>query len=147
MLLGPRKALIRAAESWLGTPFHHFARVRGAGVDCVNLICAVYEAAGLIEPVVLPFYHLDWYLHREEELMLHGILEHHARSVDAPLCGDIAVFRWGRCYAHAAIVEEWPSVIHAFAALGGVVRGDATKYPLLDNGGKPRPVKFYSMLQ
>ena len=33
----PRAAVVKEAESWIGTPFHHAARVKGAGIDCLML--------------------------------------------------------------------------------------------------------------
>ena len=133
------------AERWIGTPYHHAARIHGIATDCVNLLCAVYEEAGLTEHVEPGFYRPDWMLHRGEELFLMGILEAHLREVSRPFPGDVALFRYGRCYSHGAIVVEWPMVIHAFAGLG-VVRGDARRHPLLDGGSRPRAVKFYSKL-
>jgi hypothetical protein len=116
-------------------------------VDCINLLCAVYEEVGLIDHVELPTYPPDWMMHRNEERMLAGIIGCTAREIAVPLLGDVAVFKFGRCYSHGAIVICWPEVIHAMAALGAVVRGDATKHPLLDSKtGAPRAVKFYSVL-
>ena len=142
-----REAIIAAAERWLRTPYHHAARVPGVGVDCVNLLCAVYEEAGVIQHIALPYYPPDWMLHRDEERFMIGIIEARLGQVQRPRAGDIALFRFGRCFSHGAIVTRWPELIHAFASLGCVVRGDATKHPLLDKAGAPRPVKFYSMLQ
>ncbi len=36
-----RAEIVAAARAWLGTPFHHQARVRGVGVDCIGLIIGV----------------------------------------------------------------------------------------------------------
>ena len=140
-----RENLIRAAELWLGTPYHHAARCYGVGVDCVNLLCAVYETAGLIPHIELPHYPPDWMLHRSEELFLLGILDARLHHVQRPEPGDIALFRFGRCYSHGAIVTQWPQLIHAFSGLG-VVRGDARNHPMLEKTGKPRETKFYSIL-
>ena len=38
-----REAVIREAKSWIGTPFHHAARIKGAGVDCLMLLAEIYE--------------------------------------------------------------------------------------------------------
>jgi cell wall-associated NlpC family hydrolase len=138
-----REQIVRAAELWLGTPYHHAARCYGAGVDCINLLCAVYETAGLTPHIELPFYPADWMLHRGEELFMSGV-GHLLHQVQTPRMGDIAIFRYGRCYSHGAIVTAWPGLIHAFAGLG-VVRGDARNHPLLDSSGKQRSVKFYSI--
>jgi hypothetical protein len=50
----------------------------------------------------------------------------------------VALFRFGRCFAHGAIITEWPLLIHAWHS-GGVIRGDALQ-PLLAG----RPVRFFS---
>lgn len=141
-----RGIILAAAERWLGTPFHHAARLHGVGVDCANFLCAIYEEAGLVDYIELPHYPPDWMMHRSEERFLAHVLDARAREVPEPLPGDIALFKFGRCYSHGAIVTQWPEVIHAMAPLGAVVRGDATKYPLLDHGGQPRPVKFYTLV-
>lgn len=143
-----REHLLVVAESWLGTPFHHAARLKGVGVDCANFLAAVYEDAGLIDSVILelPEYPPDWMSHKSEERFLAEVFRIGGQEIESPEPGDVAMFKFGHCYSHGAIVTEWPLVIHAIAPLGEVMRGDATRYPLLDKGGRPRPVKFYSML-
>jgi cell wall-associated NlpC family hydrolase len=137
--------IVAAAEGWLRTPYEHAQRCRGAGIDCINLLCAAYEEAGLVPHIELPFYPPDWMLHRSEERFLTGILDARLQQVAWPGTGDIALFRYGRCYSHGVIVISWPTVIHAFVGLG-VVYGDARRNPLLDAKGEPRLVKFYSLL-
>ena len=133
-----RAAVVAEAESWIGTPFHHAARVKGAGVDCLMLLAEVYERADVARHVEPPFYVPDWHLHQGAERYLEGLL-HHARPIDGPpLPGDIALFRFGRTFSHGAIVARWPRLIHAYWSIG-VVWGDATLYPL-----KERDVRFFS---
>src|SRR5437660_5143962 len=49
MTIGQRRGLVVAeAETWLRTPYHHMARVKGAGADCLTLLAEVYEKAGVI---------------------------------------------------------------------------------------------------
>ncbi len=120
-------------------------RVKGAGVDCATLLAEVYARAGVIPTVAVPFYPPDWHLHRDAERYLGFVLEH-AEEVVAPLPADIALWRFGRCFSHGAIVVEWPLVIHAYAGRGCVME-DAAKarwLAQLSEGGapKPRPVKF-----
>jgi hypothetical protein len=51
--------------------------------------------------------------------------------VPAPEPGDVAIFKFGRCYAHGVIVTKWPLMIHSWVDGGvGVMRGDVTQ-PLL----------------
>ena len=69
------------ARSWLGTPYHHMGRVKGAGVDCAMFPLEVYREAGLIGVVAIPFYPPDWNLHREAERYLEGLMSF-AREID-----------------------------------------------------------------
>lgn len=133
-----RAAVVAEVETWIGTPFHHAARVKGAGVDCLMLLAEVYELAGVAPHIEPPFYVPDWHLHRGAERYMEGLLRH-ARPVDGPpLPGDIALFRFGRTYSHGAIVAHWPRLIHAYWSIG-VVWGNASLYPLKD-----RSVRFFS---
>jgi len=57
-----RQAVIAEAVTWIGTPFHHAARVKGAGVDCLMLLAEVYERAGAAPHIEPPFYVPDWHM-------------------------------------------------------------------------------------
>jgi cell wall-associated NlpC family hydrolase len=136
----PARVLVVAeARTWLRTPWHHRARVRGAGVDCGQLLAAVYEAAGVLPHVESGTYPRDFMCHRDEERMISLVLDH-AREVAAPGPGDIAIWRFGRVYSHAAIVTDWPRIIHAYAQVGEVVEDNATTNQRLAS----RPVRFFS---
>lgn len=132
-----RLAVVTEAEAWLGTPYHHMGRLRGVGCDCLTLLAEVYAAAGVIPTIDIPYYPPDWHLHRGVERYMNGLLEL-AEPADLPGAGDVALFRFGRCFSHGAIVTQWPRLIHAWHA-GGVMHGDATQ-PLL--GG--RAARFFS---
>jgi NlpC/P60 family putative phage cell wall peptidase len=132
-----RAAVVAAAREWVGTPYHHMGRIKGGGTDCLMLLAEVYEEAGIILHVEVPFYPPDWNLHRDAERYLDGVMRY-ARKVTEPQPGDVAVFKFGRCYAHGAIVTLWPLLIHAYVGVG-VVAADATRGALAG-----RPVKFFS---
>jgi NlpC/P60 family putative phage cell wall peptidase len=132
-----RAAVINEAESWIGTPFHHAARVKGAGVDCLMLLAEVYQRAGVCDRIEPPFYVPDWHLHRDAERYMEGLLRY-TSPIDAPEPGDIALFRFGRTFSHGAIVTEWPRLVHAYWSIG-VVWGDANLFPL-----DCRPVRFFT---
>jgi len=134
-----RAAIVAEALSWTGTPFHHAARVKGAGVDCLMLLAEVYERAGIVTRVDPPFYVPDWHLHRDAERYLDGLRSHASEIDGPPLPGDIALFRFGRTFSHGAIVTDWPRLVHAYWAARIVTRADATLYPLAG-----RPVKFFT---
>lgn len=44
-----RTRIACTAREWIGTPFVPHARIKGAGVDCVNLPAAILIEAGVIE--------------------------------------------------------------------------------------------------
>lgn len=116
-----RAAVIAAAQTWRRTPYHHRARVKGAGVDCAQILVAVYSEAGLIEPFDLPMYPPDFMLHRGEEIY-RGIVSRYCRQIDAPGVGDIVLYRFGRCFSHGGIIIDWPGrIIHAHRPDGMVV--------------------------
>jgi cell wall-associated NlpC family hydrolase len=144
--LDPRRlAVIEEAREWLRTPYHHMGRVKGSGADCLTLLAEVYEVAGVLPHVDVPFYPPDWNLHRDAERYLDGLMQY-AREVppiEVPGSGpgtqpgNVAVFRFGRCFAHGAIVVAWPLLIHAWCD-AGVVYGDGSRPPLAG-----RPVRFF----
>src|SRR6516162_6598439 len=135
-----RQAIIDEAKTWIGTRFHHMQAVKGAGVDCLGLIYGVYRAVGLIGDIAIPFYRPDYMHHRDDESYLEGLLQY-GHPVAHPEAGDVALLRYGRVYAHGAIVVEWPRLIHAFAERGEVCWGDGEQGRLLG-----RSVKFVSAL-
>jgi cell wall-associated NlpC family hydrolase len=126
------------SSAWLATPYHHQACVKGAGVDCAMLLVAVYRAAGLIPAIDPRPYPPDWHLHRSAERYL-GWLERYGRETATPSPGDVALFRFGRCFSHGAIVVAWPSLIHAYIG-EGCVWGNAERAPLVG-----RPLRFFSL--
>jgi len=113
-----RTAVVAEAMSWLRTPYHHHARVKGVGVDCAQLPIGVYSAVGLIEPVK-PSYVRDWHLHRGEELYLQWVLRY-AVEIDRAdvLPGDLGLWKFGRTFSHGAIAVEPPLFVHAWIDRG-----------------------------
>ncbi|MGA9822239.1 MAG: hypothetical protein WBQ36_11675, partial [Desulfobaccales bacterium] len=66
---------------------------------------------------LIPNYPQQWHLHRGEERYLQMIQTLGGREINTtPLHGDIAVWKIGRAYSHAAIVLLWPCIIHAAAS-------------------------------
>lgn len=128
---GQRVAIVAEAQSWINTPFAHQGKVKGAGVDCGQLIAAVYETVLDWSPFDFGNYPKAWMLHRDEDAEFYlGIVKQHCVETREPLPGDIALFKYGRAYSHGAIVKSWPLVIHADARVRKVVLEDASKMPL-----------------
>lgn len=138
-----RKEVVAEAKSWIGTPYHHAADVKGHGVDCAMLLVRVYCDLGLIEPFDPRPYTHDWFLHRNEERYLTSLLKLSV-EVREPNDGDVVLFRVGRCFAHAGIVSrvEPLTIIHAFANAGCVVQDIIVQNPELSN--RMKSAKFAS---
>ncbi|WP_243729295.1 hypothetical protein [Paludibacterium purpuratum] len=130
--------------TWLRTPYHHAARVKGAGVDCAQILIAVYSEVGLIDDFQPDDYPSDWMLHRSEERYLSHVTQY-AHQVEAPKPGDLIVWKFGHCFSHGAIVVDYPLIIHAYRPEQMVVMGDATQPALARCGAKEREVTYWSL--
>lgn len=110
-----RAAIVAEARKWIRTPYHNCADVRGAGVDCGMLIVRVFVDTGLCAPFDPRPYPRDWHLHRGDERYL-GFVFDRTAEVEAPQLGDVAVFRFGRCYSHGGIVTVTQplTIVHAY---------------------------------
>jgi len=125
-----RQSIVEEAKTWLGTPFHHEAHVKGAGVDCGTLIAEVFERAGLIPHVDIPHYTRDFMLHRDEEWYLSLVLEYFNEIATNLLPGDIVLMKNGRLFSHGMIVVNYPLVIHASSTDKIVIYADISMLPL-----------------
>ena len=122
-----RSNIVRAAREWLGTPYHHHARVKHGGADCAMFPLSVYQECGVLpRDYRPPEYSVQWHLHRSEELYLKEIEKFVVETDAPPQPADFVVFRFGRTYSHGAIVVEWPIVIHSYIP-HGVLLSDALR--------------------
>jgi NlpC/P60 family putative phage cell wall peptidase len=112
-----RARVIAEARTWLGTPYHPMGRIKGVGVDCATLLCEVYEATGVVQHVDPGTYAPDWHLHHGAEQYL-GWLQKYAVETVAPMPGDVIVWRFGRCFAHGAILVDDQTIIHSYLGQG-----------------------------
>lgn len=80
------------------------------------LIVRVMVDTGLCDPFDPRPYASDWHLHRGEERYL-GFVFDRAAEVAQPQSGDVAVYRFGRCYSHGGIitVTDPLTIVHAYA--------------------------------
>lgn len=146
-----RAAVVAAARSWIATPYHHNAAVKGAGVDCGRILVEVMAEAGLISRFDPGYYAADWHLHRDEERYLATVEQHCPRVSDdvrsvaergpdfRPGPGDILMWRIGRTFSHAAIVTDWPRMVHSCASARIVLEIAITESPMI-----ARPVMQFS---
>lgn len=129
-----RADIVREALSWIDTPFHDGAGIKGAGCDCAHLLIRVYASVGLIPGDFEPErYSPQWFQHRDEPRFLNKLAEF-AHRVDAPRPGDVAMFNYGRHAAHAAILVDARSIVHAFKPARRVMRDALAPFlPILDS--------------
>jgi cell wall-associated NlpC family hydrolase len=113
-----REAVCAEALRWLGTPYHHHQRLHGVGVDCINLLCAVYHQVQIVGFVELEHYSQRWHHHRNEEIFAQGLDKYLQRTLQ-PGLGDVVLFRFGRTYSHAGILLPGGEFIHACARVKG----------------------------
>jgi cell wall-associated NlpC family hydrolase len=133
-----RQAVCDEAFTWLGTPWHHRAHLKGVGVDCAQLIVKVYANAGVISPFDTGEYPRDWHIHRHEERFL-GFAQRYADEIaeEQLLPGDFLVFKIGHVFSHSAILLHWPVGIHAAINEGAVVLCDLDRdYGLISDRRK-----------
>lgn len=141
-----RKAFVEEALTWKGTPHVDNARVKGAGVDCATYIAEVSIARGLVPAdIKIPAYSPQWHLHRNEEKYINELMKWtHEITKDEARAGDIAVWKFGRCFAHGAIIIDYPRIIHCVKGIGVHIDNAAQSSMLNWDMGKPRPVRFFS---
>lgn len=119
--MNKRDQVVEEARSWLGTPYHHRASIKGVGVDCAQILIEVYANAGVIGKIDVGHYSRDWHLHQSEEIYL-GWLRKYCTETATPKRGDIALFTYGNCASHSAIIIDWPGqVIHSYIRQGVVL--------------------------
>jgi NlpC/P60 family putative phage cell wall peptidase len=108
--------IVAIARTWLGTPYHHQASVKGVGSDCLGLVRGVYREAMGTDPEVAPAYSRDWAEASGRETLLEAAARHLtpvALANAAP--GDVLIFRMrkGMVAKHAAILASEDTMIHA----------------------------------
>jgi cell wall-associated NlpC family hydrolase len=141
-----RAAVVAEARKWIGTPYHNCADVRGAGVDCGMLLVRVFVDTGLVPAFDPRPYPPDWNLHRSEEKYL-GFIFDRTAEVSAPQPGDVAVYRFGRCYAHGGIVVGAAplAIVHAYMPARCVVEEEVARNSVLGEAKRePRYFSFWT---
>lgn len=116
--------LVAEARGWIGTPYRHQARTRGAGTDCLGLILGLWEARFGALPEPVPAYTPDWSETGGQE-RLWAAARRHLRPATTSAPGQVILFRMrrGAVAKHLGLQAETgrrPSFIHAYSGRGVV---------------------------
>lgn len=117
-----RTDVVQAARGWLGTPYHHQARLQGVGVDCVGLVIGVARELGLVDPS----FDVPAYPRSPDGASLMALADLHMQRIDVPLqSGQVIVVAFDANPQHLGIVGDYRhgghSIIHAAARPGRVI--------------------------
>jgi cell wall-associated NlpC family hydrolase len=148
--LQQREQVVTESRTWLGTPFLHGARLKAIGADCETFLCEVFRAAGVFDAQGIPYVPEQWFLNTKEELYL-NYLGRYATEYQRPKTpwdegyaefhpqpGDIICVKHRYVYSHAAIVIQWPRVIHCHPPF--VMESDVFSNPVFASGD----LKFFN---
>jgi NlpC/P60 family putative phage cell wall peptidase len=116
-----RQDVVDEARSWIGTPYVHQQSLKGAGCDCVGLLCGVWNrfTGEVVRPHVP--YRPDWAESGTGEVFLETVRSMFLEMKEAAP-GDVMMFRIGEHSAvkHCAIVVEPGKMVHAYSGHGVV---------------------------
>lgn len=118
MTIDTRERIAAEARAWLGTPYHRHACIKGIGVDCAQILIAVYASVGLVDQIDAGNYASDWHLHRREEVYVDWLDRYGERIERAQVqLGDVALFKFDLTHSHSGIVVGTNPLtfVHAYA--------------------------------
>ena len=113
--------VVATARSWLGTPYHDQASLRGVGCDCLGLARGVWRDLVGAEPQPIPPYSRDWGETGVREVLAEGARGMMIEIATAEIGpGALVLFRMApRAIAkHVGILTAPDRFIHAYDRLG-----------------------------
>lgn len=128
------KRIVSEARLWLGTPFHHQGRARGAGVDCIGLVAGIaqglrirsFQADANGNALLLSAFDRLDYAREPQGDLLRNAFSTLLRPIrpERMRAGDVALFTMARHPQHVAIIGDYAhggfSLIHAYEPAGMV---------------------------
>lgn len=115
-----RASLVEIARSWVGTPYHHAAGVKGVGVDCAFMVCMSFQEAGVPVEWTQSYSHADY---------IQNLIDTAAMWCDslpenaAPELGTVIIFRhiplmYNHCGIFSGEKDGYLNFIHAYNGSG-----------------------------
>jgi NlpC/P60 family putative phage cell wall peptidase len=136
--------IIIQARTWIGTPFHHQARLKGKGCDCLGLIVGVVDELGLKDKNDQPLSGYDEVTYSKEPDGVYLTEKLTALLDEVPIAearaGDLALFTVRNNPQHMAFLTDYEDtlgMVHSYAPARRVVEHR------LDDDWKSRLVKVF----
>jgi NlpC/P60 family putative phage cell wall peptidase len=113
-----RTQIIAEARSWIGTPYHYQASLKGVGCDCLGLLRGVWRKVMGEEPEDAPPYTADWAEASGEESLRDAARRH---MMEIPIGGfsggDLLLFRMSKAAPakHCGIATDAAHMVHAWS--------------------------------
>jgi cell wall-associated NlpC family hydrolase len=120
-----RQSIINIAKKYLGARYHVLGMLPYSACDCMTLLIMTFAEARLIKLIDPPFYRPDFSFHTWKDSYLDGI-QQYGHEVKEYKPGDIILYKFHRVVDHAAIVLDYPTIIHALCSRG-VILDDASQ--------------------
>ena len=106
--------IVQAARGWLDTPYHHQARLRGVGVDCLGLLIGVCRELGTVDET----FDVTGYPRAADGTTLMRLAKQHMEQIDGAMQPGHAIVT--SCHGvphHFGIIADYRhgglSIIHA----------------------------------
>ncbi len=115
--MSPSARIVRAARSWIGTPYQHQASLKQVGCDCLGLVRGVWREVEGAEPQNVPPYSSAWSeIGGRERLIEAGRAHFRQIAKHKAQPGDFVVLRLRRHSPakHAGILTTSSSFVHAY---------------------------------
>ena len=115
--------VVASARSWIGTPYHDQASIKGVGADCLGLARGIWREVVGPEPLDVPPYTREWGETRADEVLALGALDW---LVQEPIAGagrgSVVLFRMvpNAIAKHVGILTAHDRFVHAYERLGVV---------------------------
>jgi NlpC/P60 family putative phage cell wall peptidase len=142
------KDIVAQARTWLGTPFHHQARLKGKGCDCLGLIVGVVDELDLKDKSGVRLASYDEVTYSREPNGAYLMQKLTGLLAEVPVAearaGDLALFKVQENPQHLAILSDYEGgmgMIHSFAPSRRVVEHR------LDDDWKLRLLKVFRWQQ
>ncbi len=136
--------IVVQARTWLRTPFHHQARLKGKGCDCLGLIVGVVDELGLKDSTGMKLAAYDEVTYSKEPDGAYLIQKLTGILTEVPIAdaraGDLALFKVRENPQHLAILTDYEGtlgIIHCYAQARRVVEHR------LDDDWKSRLLKVF----